>query len=304
MSMARRGFSLIELLVVIAIVIVLGSLLLPAVQAAREASRRVQCLNNLKQMGIGLMAYHDVVGSLPMGYVAAPNPKAYATSPGWSWAAMILGQVELIQLYNSANFNLPVESDANLTTRRTGIGVYNCPSDRDFGLFTVDRDDSPPLGGFYTNSYAACFGAGLEIDDFPDRGNGLFRRNLIVRHADILDGTSETIAVGERGACLVKTPWVGAPNGGISSFSDDAPAGIPDYRSIGHGAELVVAHANDVGFNAQGTSPDDFYSPHPKGGNFLFADGSVRFVQSTIALDVYRALCTRAGGEVVNPGAY
>jgi prepilin-type N-terminal cleavage/methylation domain-containing protein/prepilin-type processing-associated H-X9-DG protein len=304
MSRARRGFSLIELLVVIAIVTVLGTLLLPAVQAAREAARRVQCTNNLKQMGIGLMTYHEAIGSLPMGYVAAPNPNPYATSPGWCWAAMILGQIDQTPLYNSANFKLPVEFAANLTTRQTGIGVYNCPSDRDFGLFTVGRDDKSPIGVFYTNSYAACFGAGIAIDDFPDRGNGLFRRNLIVRHADILDGTSYTIAVGERGACLVKTPWAGAPDGGISSFSDDAPPGIPDYQSIGHGGELVVAHADNLGFNARGTAPDDFYSPHPNGGNFLLADGSVRFVPSTIALDVYRALCTRAGGEVVNPGAY
>ena len=192
----------------------------------------------------------------------------------------------------------------NLTTRRTGLAVYNCPSDRDAGLYTVASDGSQPIEVFHTNSYAACFGAGLEVDDFPERGNGLFRRNLVVRHAEIVDGTSSTIAVGERGACLVKTPWAGAPDGGISSFSDDAPPGIPDYHSIGHGAELVVAHAGDVGFNAQGTAPDDFYSPHPNGGNFLFADGSARFVPSTITLDVYHALCTRSGGEVLSSDSY
>jgi prepilin-type N-terminal cleavage/methylation domain-containing protein/prepilin-type processing-associated H-X9-DG protein len=304
MARARRGFSLIEMLVVLMIVGVLGTLILPAVQAAREAALRIRCTNNLKQMGIALMTYHEVIGAFPMGYVAAPSPNAYDTSPGWSWAAMMLLQIEQTPLYNSANFKLPVELAANLTTRQAAVGVYICPADRDSGLFTVVRDGSPPIGIFHTNSYAACFGAGLEIDDFPDRGDGLFRRNLVVRHSDILDGTSSTIAIGERGACLVKTPWVGAPDGGISSFSDDAPAGIPDYHSIGHGAELVVAHAGDVGFNAQGTSPDDFYSPHSGGGNFLFADGSVRFVRSTIALDVYRALCTRAGGEVPNSDAY
>jgi len=304
MTRGRRGFSLIEMLVVIAIVTVLGALLLPAVQAAREAARRVGCLNNLKQIGLGLMSYHEAIGTLPMGYAATANPNAYATSPGWSWAAMILRQIEQEALFDSANFEIPVERAANLTTRRTALGVYNCPSDRDFGLFTVDRDSRLPLEVFHTTSYAACFGAGLEIDEFPDRGDGLFRRNLVVRHAEVRDGTSATIAVGERGACLVKTPWVGAPDGGISEFSDDAPAGIPDYSSIGHGGELVVAHAGDVGFNTEGTAPDDFYSPHPNGGHFLFADGSARFIRSTIALDVYRALCTRAGGEILSADAY
>src|SRR5262249_25236060 len=113
-----------------------------------------------------------------------------------------------------------------------------------------------------------------------------------------------TIAVGERGACLVKTPWVGAPSGAVSSFTRGSSfRGYPE-GATGRGAELVVAHANVVNFNAPGTGPDDFYSPHPLGRNFLFADGSVRSVHDTINLAVFRALCTRDGGEIVNSDDY
>lgn len=293
----HRGFSLVELLVIIAIMGVLCAILLPAVMAAREASRRVQCLNNLKQVGLGLHQYHDVFDSLPMGYVAAHSLDPRVTSPGWGWAALVLPFLEQTPLHGSANFNLPVEATANHSVRIAALNVYTCPSDRDSGRYAVVREGGTPIADFHTNSYAACYGAGLEIDEAPDRGNGLFRRNLVVKFAEISDGLGSTIAVGERGACLIKTPWAGVPSGGISLLSNDSTVG--EYGSIGHGAELVVAHANKATLNGQGTGPDDFYSPHTGGSNFLFADGSVRFVKQTIDLRVYRALCTRDLGEIV-----
>jgi prepilin-type N-terminal cleavage/methylation domain-containing protein/prepilin-type processing-associated H-X9-DG protein len=302
MRMTRRGFTLIELLVVLAIVGVLCALLLPAVLAAREASRRLHCLNNLKQVGLALHQYHDRVGSLPMGYVAAPSPDPRETSPGWGWAALILPSLEATPLYASANFDLPVESAANHTVRATALKVYICPSDRDSGRYEIVREGGTSIADFHTNSYAACYGAGLEIDDAPDRGNGLFRRNLVVDFAGITDGLATTIAVGERGACLIKTPWAGVPSGGISILSDNSNVG--DYGAIGRGAELVVAHANNATLNGPGTGPDDFYSPHAGGSNFLFADGSVRFVRQMIQLRVYKALCTRNLGEIVDSDSY
>lgn len=300
----RRGFSLIELLAVVAIVGILGALLLPAVQSAREAARRLKCANNLKQTGLALSHYHAILGSLPMGYVAAASSDSYATSPGWGWAALILPYAEQTPLYASTNFDLPVEFAANLTSRTTDLDLFNCPSDTDSGSYTVKREDGQSVGVFQTNSYAACFGAGLDVGDFPDQGNGLFLRNVVVRDNDIFDGASTTIAVGERGACLVKTPWVGSPDRGISSLSDDRPEIVSDYSSIGRGAELVIAHAGNVGLNAPGTSVADFYSPHGKTANFLFADGSVRPLKSSISVATYRALCTRSGGEVISSDAY
>ena len=298
----RGGFTMIELLVVLSIVGLLAALLLSAVQAARESAPRAGCANNLRQMGIALANYHDTVGTLPMGYVAWANPDPLATSPGWGWAALILPRLEQGALYDSANLSMPVEAAATATARRVALSAYTCPSDRDSGVYPAMSDRGTPIGEFQTNSYAACYGAGLEIDDFPDRGNGLFRRNLVIRVADILDGTSSTIALGERGACLTKTPWAGIPRGAISSLAIDSR--VAAYDSVGRGAALVVAHADRVIINNQGTAPDDFYSPHDQGGHFLMADGSARFIRSSIRLNVYRALCTRAQGEILSAEDY
>src|SRR5262245_49849103 len=107
--MRRRGFTLIELLVVIAIIAILIALLLPAVQSAREAARRVQCINNLKQLGIALHNYHDTVGSFPPGYLSVRNSTTFDNAgPGWGWAAHSLNQMEQASLYNSVNFTLGI----------------------------------------------------------------------------------------------------------------------------------------------------------------------------------------------------
>jgi prepilin-type N-terminal cleavage/methylation domain-containing protein len=113
----RRAFTLIELLVVIAIIAILVGLLLPAVQAAREAARRSQCVNNLKQFGIAIQNYHDAHLALPPGYVSGFDAVGNDTGPGWGWAAMLLPQFEQGPLFNACNFPLPIEAPANSTGR-------------------------------------------------------------------------------------------------------------------------------------------------------------------------------------------
>src|SRR5262249_61326441 len=137
MKVVRRGFTLIELLVVVAVVGLLLALCLPAVQAARESARRVGCAHNLRQMGLALHAYNEAVGSFPMGYVAARSSSPYETSPGWGWAALNLPYLEQRPLHDSANFNLPIECSANMTTRLTVVAAYACPADRNPGTYVA-----------------------------------------------------------------------------------------------------------------------------------------------------------------------
>jgi prepilin-type N-terminal cleavage/methylation domain-containing protein/prepilin-type processing-associated H-X9-DG protein len=300
-----RGFTLIEILVVIAIIAVLIALLLPAVQAARGAARRVQCINNLKQMGIALHNYHATANTFPTGYVSWNNANMRLTSPGWSWAALLLNELEQAPLYAASNFNLAIEHAANASVRTTRLNVYVCPSDQYNGTFLVREDDGKPIVDMATNSYAASFGAGLEIADVPDQGNGMFVRNFARSLRDVTDGSSNTIALGERGNTLTQTPWAGAPTGptgpGAYFLSPNAPSNNPGPT---HGAEAVLAHAADEGLNNPDTAPDDFWSPHAAGVNFLFCDGSVKYLKKGINLLIYRALCTRNFGELISSDSY
>src|SRR4051812_10309796 len=126
-----RGFTLIELLVVIAIVAVLIALLLPAVQAGREAARRAGCANQLKQIGLAMHNYQDAVGGFPPGYVSivpGPQPTDLESGPGWGWGTMVLPFIEQTPLYEAVNFNLPITDPGSQTVRAANLSVYLCPS--------------------------------------------------------------------------------------------------------------------------------------------------------------------------------
>lgn len=184
--MRRRGFTLIELLVVIAIIGVLIALLLPAVQAAREAARRSQCSNNLKQISLGLHNYHDSTGSLPWGH----GPF------GWNdWGALVLmlPYVEQAPLYNSINFNTTIGGAApanaqNLTIQRVSVNMYQCPSDAD--KLTTREGHSNYAGNagntpnFFSRSPSGLFGSAAYSD--------------AIRFRDITDGLSQTAAFSEK----------------------------------------------------------------------------------------------------------
>src|SRR5579864_5723515 len=125
----KRGFTLIELLVVIAIIAVLVALLLPAVQQAREAARRSQCKNNLKQVGLALQNYHGSRNTFPPGYVSTFDGSGNDTGPGWGWGAMILPELDQAPLQNGISFTQPIEAAANATARVTTLSASLCPSD-------------------------------------------------------------------------------------------------------------------------------------------------------------------------------
>jgi prepilin-type N-terminal cleavage/methylation domain-containing protein/prepilin-type processing-associated H-X9-DG protein len=321
----RRGFTLIELLVAIAIIAVLIALLLPAVQAAREAARRVQCTNNLKQIGIALHGYHDAVGAFPMGYIAGGRfvDGATDTVPGWGWATMILPQLEQGPLFNAANFCLSVAAPQNATVIGTPLLAFVCPSDLTTGPFAVVDPSGTVLATAAPSSYADCVG-GNETDtatgiNNDGLGTGVFYRDSRVRVADITDGTSQTVAIVERAWSKASGVWAGAvPNGTIRRGPQNA---CPTTGALSYpAATLVQAHCHLINTNADPDGGlDDCSSLHPMGANFLFADGSVHFLKDILADGgvrsdgssvytpaevVFQALATRAGCEVSSADSY
>lgn len=300
----RFGFTLIELLVVIAIIGVLIGLLLPAVQKVREAAARSQCQNNLHQIGLALHSYHDGQGVFPSGYRCQPvNPtNPDQTAPGWGWAALLLPYLEQVNLAQQTNFKLPVEDPTNLAGRTTIVKPYVCPSDRSTGLFTIYDKNHTALAQAVTNSYAACHGTGVDLDEELDDFNGMFSRNSRVRLADVTDGTSNTIAIGERGSFFTQTPWAGAVSFGTTRVTPGAPGNNP--AAVEDAPTQTLVHVAVHSLNDPNSDPEDFFSPHTGTGNFLFVDGSVRSVGAWVSISVLQALASRDGGEVVNPDEY
>lgn len=305
----RRGFTLVELLVVIAIIGILVGMLLPAVQAAREAARRTQCTNNLKQIGIACQAYHDSAHVFPSGYLASVpyNNADHDTTLGWGWASLILPQIEQSTLAGQLNYRLPIENAANAAGIATIVPAYICPSDITAGPFTVSDALGSPLCRAAPASYAGCVGADDSPADGPT-GRGPLFRNSGVRAADITDGLSMTIIVGERAWANTKGIWAGAVNGGVCVPGTSNPnPWVPGTKATA--AILVQAHCHLINaiIEPDGAT-DDFSSKHPGGAFMLFADGSVRFIHdvptdtaSGYSHDglMFQALGTRAGGEVV-----
>jgi prepilin-type N-terminal cleavage/methylation domain-containing protein len=278
-GLSQSGFTLIEVLVVIAIIGVLVALIVPAVQSAREAARRTQCENNLKQLGLAANSYVTLGEAYPIGYIAWPNPPGGA-APGWAWSAAVLPQLEQDPIFNAMNVNLPIDLPANATVRTSALAIYVCPSDRNTGAFSVASQLAGDPVEARTTSYAANGGT-------QDAGqpNGMFRMNKSVRPKDVKDGLSNTFAAGERGSFLVRNAWAGALGDG------------------GGGAE-VLAYASSGGLNPAGPSPSGFAGPHTGLCQFVMVDGSVHAIKTTINPSAYRALATRNGREVIDQGAY
>lgn len=339
----RGGFTLIELLVVIAIIAVLIALLLPAVQAAREAARRASCVNNLKQIGLALHNYLSVHSYFPPGYVSAVNPaitdacdqdaenqNSVDIGSGWAWGSMILPQLEEQTVYNAINFNLSVGFKANDTASLTSLNVFLCPSDGGPTVVPVLADPPDPNNpGTYSGAnvvdkvargnYVGMWGVGeicagsgannLSNVGAIGRANGIFYRNSRTSIADIVDGTSQTIAVGERSHNLSYVTWTARSIGGWLGKTSPFEGGTDQFNPSPE--ECWTQVLGPAGLEDGSRTPndpqahvEDYWSRHPGGVNMLFADGSVRFLKQTIHPTPWRALATRAQGEVVSADQY
>ena len=303
---ARRSFTLIELLVVIAVTGVLIALLLPAVQRAREAANRTACQNNLKQIGLALHNYHQALGSFPPAYQLQPPDDGFVrydnTSPGWGWGALLLPYLDQEPLARRIDPQRPLEDPGNATLRTTELRIFTCPTDRNTGVFMLLSETSQDLVQAATNSYAANYGYGFEIGERAQFGTGVFFRNSDVRMADITDGLSTTLAIGERGALFVRTPWAGAVNGGTVRISLGAPV---NGAIVEEAPVEVMASVNGwTLLNDPDSNPYLFFSPHAGVVQFAFADASVHPLSTGTAPGVLRALATRAGDEVIGAGDF
>jgi len=294
---SRDGFTLIELLVVIAIIAILIGLLLPAVQKVRAAAARTQCINNLKQIGLGLHNYHSAYERFPSGFnSASATIDGEGTGPGWGWAAQILPQMEQGNVFTGIDFARDIMDPMHAQIRIRPIKIFLCPADSPIGPTFTSVSSGAPIGPIAFANYVGVGGT-FEVTAFPDTGNGVLYRNSKTRIADITDGTSNTVAVTER--CSKKSPtttWVGAVTNCINP---------PLNPALDEEGPPTLCLTN-TGEAADGRAPnnkldhvEDASSQHTGVTCILMGDGSVRTVPDSIRASIWEALGTRVGGEVI-----
>jgi prepilin-type N-terminal cleavage/methylation domain-containing protein/prepilin-type processing-associated H-X9-DG protein len=347
---ARRrrtaGFTLIELLVVIAIIAVLIALLLPAVQSARESARRAQCVNNLKQMGLGILNYEGAVGSLPTGSITVSTAEGCVGYPAnsryFNLFEYIMPYVEQGAVYNGINFgyyNLGYNATVNTSILATVVKLYICPSDLPSFPLDVNAGYVPTpqtsyglvagvgecIGYYYQVPPARPYCEAIEPD-------GPFGINYTYRLQQISDGQSNTLLLGETsrfpGEPSTFPNSVPRYGGEPSFFNTWTMTGmvhvgtLNDYRLLGFGYVVprinapaqqypfttIITNTNYYNWYTDPRSRDygqfGFRSMHPGGANFLFGDGSVKFLKSSTNAAVYRGLGTRAGNEILSADSY
>lgn len=369
----RKGFTLIELLVVIAIIAVLIALLLPAVQQAREAARRTQCKNNLKQIGLAIHNYHSSYGQLPIGRMRHLDDVTTATFINANgWAVMLLPNMDQGNVYNTYNQNVPYYHPSNAAAIAVPLAVYQCPSTPQNSTFIASTTAAiwktalgsnafgPGYGidpvtvtggvndyvildkpanlfngiaqqqGYNTPSYERSegmwgdFGLDRFASDLPGQIGrqgeaGCFKFRL----DDIIDGTSNTIAVAERAGRSQLwrngkvVPATGTPITFVNADEPNVPANLglgmwanplyggkfegalPDGTSNNGTGGVCIVNCSNSDFDLPGGNGSGLYAFHPGGAHILLADGSVKLISQSISDNTFRALCTRSQQDPV-----
>ena len=269
----RSGIALVELLVVIAIIGVLVAILLPAVQAAREAARRAECQNHLRQIGVALLVYHDAHGQLPIGCIDKRVPRTNPNGRQLAWSAGILPHLEEQTLWRRIDFSAPYDSAANAAAAATIVAVYLCPSAVRLAAGREGAMVSNTLaaGGAYRAAaidYGGIYGAA----QVSPAANGVFLYDRAVKISEITDGTSHTLALAE----------------------DTGRGWTQDGEWIN--GENIYDVSNPINMQQH----NEIWSDHPGGAMALWCDGGATMLAETIKLPVLRAICTRAGNDTTN----
>jgi prepilin-type N-terminal cleavage/methylation domain-containing protein len=310
-----RGFTLIELLVVIAIIAILIALLLPAVQQAREAARRTTCKNNLKQIGLALHNYHDVHKQFPpavlCGVPGCDTNDIRNADWGATWVIQILPFFDQKPLYDKYNFNLPARQNPTVVGQR--LDMFLCPSD-------LKNPNIVAANGHTLNMAKGNYGLNIGLgrarrnqvyDDIRRRGYGHVRRQWGARIADVLDGTSNSLMVGELLTHVRSNDgswglWAHAGGPFVSGSNDNngTTVKIPNGDArLSQNTEWTPHCPNGVSDPIwtcnDSDSAQSVRSRHPGGAQILLGDGTVRFVSNNINAGTWRALFTIAGEEPI-----
>ncbi|MDG3004015.1 DUF1559 domain-containing protein [Paludisphaera mucosa] len=314
------GFSLIELIIVLGVIAVILALMLPVLRGGTEAARRIQCMNNLKQIHLGLHGYHATHEVYPPGVVDGSRPfsetGAVMRTP---WTAMLLPFCEQRAVYDTLNFDAGAADAANSTARRTTINMMACPDSLPYGGWvgssrsvlagSAGQVTSPEFG---RTSYAGChheIEKAVDVDD-----HGVFFLNSRVRAAEVFDGLSQTIFVGEVVAPAA-TGWLvggrgslrntGAAINGLDAAALGDAAKSEAWRSSGRTPADLEALIVDQRITPPPGYVGGFGSNHRgDGAVFVFGDGSVRFLRASIDPTVFRRLGHRDDGEEIDDGSF
>lgn len=290
------AFTLVELLVVIAIIGALIALLMPAIQSARESARKAACKNNLKQIGLALHMHVAAFKTYPAGYISELTADADDAGPGWGWGVKVLPFIEQTAMYKDVDVTKRIKDSP---VRLKSVATFICPSDGEFEA-TIDiprKSANAVICKMAAASYVASAGTVRPTCKIcRDQFDGVFGRNRPVAPKELMDGSSHTLAAGERAyhwasACL----WGAVPDSKLVDHQQPGKfAAGPAYvlgTTFKDGFNIEEIPMNDP--NMEHTYAESFGSLHPGGCHFVLCDGSVQFVYDSVDPGVMNALATR-----------
>jgi len=309
----RLAFTLVELLVVIAVIGILVSIMLPAINAVRESARRSSCANNMRQVGLAMLTYHNAAEKFPMGIYGRNFGTRWRYNSGW---VSLLPYVEEKQAFEAYNFEKYADQAENSTVTSSIVSVFTCPSDDSRGRVLHFEQNDTIQGRYSRSNFAFCFGDDtFYIEDSSGDTSGAFRFDRNRRISDLVDGASKTVLAGEVLAGKddnykhpdremdIRGAWGFFVMGSSCYTHKLSPNGSePDLLESQFCSETLNMPCETVPFAERQTLYAAARSAHPGGVHVVFADNRVEFVSDEIREDVWQAIATIEGEESVGMG--